>query len=596
MAGLRASAPASSSSSAYAIKNPSNFFDRVFEKRKLKGNNESNDKAVSLAKQGVLNLFSLLKARYTSTEEKKQLAILFSLITDDRLQPTSEIKGLLGEVDNGKIVGIKLNGLLKKNASLIQARSSSHHGGGYSINEIPSVTIESPPSLGAKFEPAQLEPIMKSTSRILRIKVMDGGAGYTSSPKVDVIQNGVNISCEAQAILDRNGSVDSVIVLNPGFGYHGKNGVVDVAIAPPKKSGSDRKNAVKKKATAIAELEYAITDINVVNGGSGYVLSEPPKISITLPEDDPDWYMSPIDKKTWQVIDTNEIEASVQSMSCSNSKDILFVDNENIFQFESNPSIFNELENDSLALLPSTLRPFFDRSNEAGGKSIYKIISLPKQTSSIFLPSQRYRAYDSTFGGIGSNPVLQKASKLTGSEYVRIAISGAICTVIVRTALNPLELVKTKIQLQNDDELLENIHKGAHKELSAEANTKVGVGKSTNVGTVDVMKALSRLRGASSLFQSADITFLASVVFGSFGFGATELFRRSFTDVFFSDGTGSKGGEEITLLIAAAFACILTSAVAAPFELMRVRSMAYINAQSLNVVFSDFLVSMNYII
>ena len=183
MAGLQASAPATSSSSGFATDSnfKSNFFDTI---KRIKGpsftrnNNQSGDKAVGLAKQGVLNLFSLLKARYTTIEQKKQLAILFSLISsDDRLQPTAEIKSLLGEVDNGKITAVKLEGLLDRDVSQIDARSSSHRGGGYSYNERPTVTIDPPPSLGDEYKPAKLEPVMEQTSRILRIRVLDGGKG-----------------------------------------------------------------------------------------------------------------------------------------------------------------------------------------------------------------------------------------------------------------------------------------------------------------------------------------------------------------------------------------------------------------------------------
>ena len=40
------------------------------------------------------------------------------------------------------------------------------------------------------------------------------------------------------------------------------------------------------------------------------------------------------------------------------------------------------------------------------------------------------------------------------------------------------------------------------------------------VGTTQVIQSLIEIRGPLSLFQSADITFLTSVVFGLFGFGA----------------------------------------------------------------------------
>ncbi len=624
MAGLRASAPASSSSSGFVSdsKPKSTFFDSL--KRKKSSSSLTDDKAVRSAKQGVLNLFSLLKARYTTIEQKKQLAILFSLISsDDRLQPTAEIKGLLGEVDNGRITSVKLDGLFDKSdyyVSPIVARSSSHRGGGYAFDERPTVSIDAPPSLGDAYKPARLEPIMEQTSRVLRIRVLDGGKGYTSSPKVEVVQsNGVKVACEACAILDRTGSVESVIVLNPGFGYRSSydESTVEVRIAPPKRYKKKKNNRDKKDvsledirpALAVADLEYAISDVKIVQGGNGYVITEPPKISVSSPVEEPDWYMKPIDQKTWQVNDFDGVEASVYSMTCCNGGTNYYMDDDDSAAYQllsSNPSVLKNLENDPLALFPCTLRPYFISSNRIESKGVYSILSLPIQSTSIILPSPRYRAYDSVFGGIGAKPVVKGAQALTGSEYARIALSGALCTVIVRTALNPLELVKTKVQLQNDEELIKVVQnsysvpanakedKGNASTLNKDdkTNRKEKTGGSTKLGTIDVMKALIQIRGPMSLFQSADITFLASVVFGSFGFGATELFRRYFASVFFSDGTGSKGGEEVTLLLAAAIACVLTSAAAAPFELLRVRSMAYVDAMPLKTVFFDFLVRM----
>ena len=97
------------------------------------------------------------------------------------------------------------------------------------------------------------------------------------------------------------------------------------------------------------------------------------------------------------------------------------------------------------------------------------------------------------------------------------------------------------------------------------------------------------VRGPLSLFQSADITFLASVVFGLFGFGATELFRRSFSAVFFNEE--AVGPNEFLLLAAAAFATLLTCAAGAPFEILRVRSMSTTENQGVKKVFDEFVVS-----
>jgi Mitochondrial carrier protein len=170
-------------------------------------------------------------------------------------------------------------------------------------------------------------------------------------------------------------------------------------------------------------------------------------------------------------------------------------------------------------------------------------------------------------------------------------LSGALCTVIVRTALNPLELIKTKQQLQSDTVLFDFARDRIRRTRSdCRPNGTVAVEpdavSDVKIGTIDMIKCLVALRGPLALFQSSDITFLASLVFGSFGFGATELFRRSFTEFFFAGG----GGSEIVLLLAAALATVITSAAASPFEVLRVRSMGQLESTSWLVTLQDFLV------
>jgi hypothetical protein len=213
---------------------------------------------------------------------------------------------------------------------------------------------------------------------------------------------------------------------------------------------------------------------------------------------------------------------------------------------------------------------------------------------------------------------------LSASEYGRLALSGALCTVVVRTALNPLELIKTKQQLQNDDELSKFARERLSRKVksSDQENGKAHVSPSMNkhhesalstnatlsdaqdvdlaikkttetkvkIGTIDMVTSLIELRGFKSLFQSADITFLASIMFGSFGFGATELFRRSFTAWFSNDSDGA-GSQTVLLLFAAALATVVTAAAASPFEVLRVRSMGQLEPQGWTAVLEDFLVS-----
>lgn len=618
---MLANAPATSSSQAVSESKSKGF--------RLPGDKNKNqqpitdEKALKSAKQGVLNLLALLQARYTAPEEKLQLAILFSLITDPQIQPSKAIRSIIGEADNASISEIEVSGLLNVDKG-DSFRDSSRHGGGYGPDEVPEVLVDAPPGLGSDFKSAKLSVTMKPTSRVLRIRVIDGGEGYTTAPKVDVIQKGATAPCEACAILDRNGSVESVLVLDPGFGF-GKGdstmnkGIPEVVIAPPKKAKGSRSvsqgdESRYLQAYAVAELEYAIESVNIVNGGNGYILNEPPKLVIQPPKEDADWYISPIDKYTMRAVDTGEIGVTIKSMTSQNiSGNIIDVAHfQESLTWLSNPRILDALCKDPITLFPESLRPQFtppkgiipDTGKRAGKNGYYRILSLPDPpAATMILPSPRYRAYDPCFGAIGSKPVTMSAKALTGDEYIRLALSGAICTVIVRTALNPLELVKTKIQLQNDVELMQAISDQklpAKKEVSTEKLSSIGkdakeetnAKENADVGTLDVIKAMISLRGPLSLFQSADIVFLASVVFGTFGFGATELFRRSFTVVFFPESSGGFSlGSEFTLLAAAGLACVLTSYAAAPFEILRVRSMAYAEPKQIGTVFSDFLVS-----
>lgn len=185
--------------------------------------------------------------------------------------------------------------------------------------------------------------------------------------------------------------------------------------------------------------------------------------------------------------------------------------------------------------------------------------------------------------------VTKNALKLSGDQYARLALSGAICTVLVRTALNPLELVKTKIQLGNDEEIINFAMKKASSSSEDTDGESTSETKQPAIGTTEVIQSLVEVRGPLSLFQSADITLITSIVFGLFGFGATELFRRSFTAVFFNEAAA--GPNEFLLLAAAGLATLLTCAAGAPFEILRVRSMSTTENQGVKKVFDDFVVS-----
>mmetsp|Transcript_34050 Transcript_34050/g.61161 ORF Transcript_34050/g.61161 Transcript_34050/m.61161 type:complete len:996 (+) Transcript_34050:108-3095(+) len=571
-------------------------------KRKSKN---AEKEELNLARKGILNLFSLLKARYTSVEEKQQLAILFSFISNPELQPVQEIRGLLGELDNGTIAEIELVDLSddddEENAASARDffRLSSRQGGGFSKNDMQVIRVEPPAPLGDEYKPAKIRAVMKPTTRILRINVIDGGQGYTVAPDVIIKESGVARSCEAIAIVDRNGSVSEIIVLDPGFGYGGRKdrqGEPTLPTVEIRERKLLRKNISKKEvkpAKVVPELEYKVVGVNIIDGGSGYLFDQPPNVSVDLPQVDPDWFATPtILSQSIEEDEENQlILASVTQMKSGTNG--VVVDTRAVRRGKDSLTLGDDtlrsIQKDPIALLPTITRPQFSKFiNDASPNVIengyYSIMSLPPVPSGMTLPppSSSYRSIDPLFGGIGKAPVTKNALKLSSSQYLRLALSGAICTVLVRTALNPLELVKTKIQLGNDEEIIQFAMK---KVVSKETDPQPS--STSKPGATQVIQSLVEVRGPLSLFQSADITFITSIVFGLFGFGATELFRRSFSAVFFDEAAA--GPNEFLFLAAAGLATLLTCAAGAPFEILRVRSMSTTENLGVKTVFGEFV-------
>ncbi|VEU35297.1 unnamed protein product [Pseudo-nitzschia multistriata] len=577
------------------------------------------------AKQGVLNLYTLLKARYTTKTAKRQLTILFSFISNPATQPTAEIRSLLGEIDDASINKIEITRPFARNE--VTSRTSCKRGGGYSIGEPPAIEIEPPPALGSAYKCAKARPIMKTTSRVLRINVVDGGQGYWKTPEVYVSLPGAggasSRQCVAQAIIDREGHVESIVVLDPGHGYgRSKNKTPPKVIIKPPESRGIAQSRGNRPALAKAELEYEIVEIEIVEKGNGYVGTEPPLVTITPPEEEPDWYVDVAELAVLADSSSNRQSFGASVVEMRGPKGNLAYSPGGI---RAVPPKFplRRVREDPIELLPSVIRPEY---NSYGTYVIPSVAAV--RTYEKILDNPRFRAVDPLFGAIGALPAQKSAMELKPNEYARLALSGAVCTVLVRTALNPLELIKTKLQLENDEELLAfarqsldnspgtGIDQEGVSKISPASSYRINENKFVPPGNLaieasptttttlaideiaavapakispqDLIGKLIELRGFPAIFQSADITLLASLVFGSLGFGATELFRRSFTEYFFN-GEGGTGGNEVVLLLAATVATIITCAAAAPFELLRVRSMGLVESQEWVQVMKDFL-------
>ena len=607
----------------------STVLKRIFTPfRSLGTNSKSGNAAVDRdenAKQGVLNLYTLLKARYTSRTAKQQLAILFSFISNPNIQPTTEIRSLLGEVDNATVTRVDWVKPVSKNEAT--SRTSSRRGGGYSILDPPSVSIEPPPALGSAYKCAKTVALLRPTSRVLKIKVLDGGQGYSSPPDVFVAGSGAARPCTATAVIDRQGRVEEIVVLDAGYGFGGRKGHpprVTIALPKQKQPGKRFRTAV-----AIAELEYEIVGIQILEHGNGYVATEPPKVTVSEPLVDPDWF---VDTPELDLLEAKFGPARAEVAEMTGPKgNIVYslggtmADRTTITPPEPIKVPLRRVRDNPTELLPSMIRP------ELNSYGTYVIPSIAAvRTYDNILDNPRFRALDPLFGAIGTLPAQKAANELKSSEYARLALSGAACTVLVRTALNPLELIKTKLQLENDEELIayardslndKNLQSLNNTAMAPTAAVRPGTKNDTRsvqgeetttavmtrpsptavnetdtlaavpakIGSKDMIFSLIDLRGPGAIFQSADITFLASLVFGSLGFGATELFRRSFTLAFFSGQQSDGFNTEIVLLLAATVATIITSAAAAPFELLRVRSMGLVESEPWTDVMKDFL-------
>ena len=159
-------------------------------------------------------------------------------------QPTFTITGGSGS-------GVQLQAVI--NAGVIENINVLNAGSGYQIGDTPIITI----SGGGSDSTAQATAVVSPLGGVSSIAVTAGGGQYSGSA-YSILTGGGGTGART-ALSGSNGTIVSITVLNPGYGF----------TSPPAVSVFDPGSG--HGFTGIAYLGFGqISSVNIVNGGSGY--------------------------------------------------------------------------------------------------------------------------------------------------------------------------------------------------------------------------------------------------------------------------------------------------------------------------------------
>lgn len=205
-------------------------------------------------------------------EARRQIALLFALM--EKNQPVDEISKLLAAIDNGSISSVRI------------LNPGSGYAPGYGSPEVRFP----PPDAGESFQTATGRAVLSPNGKILRIDVVNRGAGYAKPPEVTIsppaslrFESGEDGEvAEAKAFLFRSGPnkgrIERIQLLNPGSGYTERE-IIRIRIAAP--DTPVQNGGVTATATAV--LEYEVSDVIVTNNGTGYACEKPIEIYVEPP-------------------------------------------------------------------------------------------------------------------------------------------------------------------------------------------------------------------------------------------------------------------------------------------------------------------------
>ncbi|GAB5036555.1 mitochondrial phosphate carrier protein 2 [Nannochloropsis oceanica] len=464
--------------------------------------------------EGVQRLFDLLKDRYGQTSTaRRQLAILFSFLEES--QPVQGIARMLIDTDNARVAAFRL----------------ITGGDGYTSKTPPKVTITSP--MMPTPQPARAQAVVKDTGSVRRLQLTAPGSIYTHGVPPEVViseppKGPESRRAKAIAVLEDEsgkelgrGRVKEVVLTDPGSGYRSDYPIKVAFIAQgpgeaeeqlrleSSSSSSSHSREEGGGAAAVAVLDKEVVAVELLDGGAGYTVPLGAEVSIA----------PPAEKDGRQAYAKAVVRPTVTRIEAPR---------------DYNPtSLSAQLQQ----LLPSDTVLEFDVIRQ-----VFVVRGEPEDDLMMYRPEEN-TFYDPIFGPVGRSPI-EMERELTFENYVRLALSGGCCISIVRTSLQPLEILKTRLQAQPE------LYPGGWLE---------GIEK-------------IREEGGNAFYKAWDCTSLAGFLLGMLGFGFNEFFRRALTDII---GTGSAEVFEIPIILgASALSTIITCLLTCPLEAVRIRIMS----------------------
>ena len=459
-------------------------------------------------------------------EARRQIALLFGLLKT--YQPVDLITKLLATLDNGKVERVEI----------------LNSGGGYAPGYGAPLVTFSAPDAGENFEVAQGRAVLRPSGRILRIDVdadLNKRGSYsvgkpplvtvtpplaaaigspfakTATVKAFVVRDGVN-----------KGKIEKIEVVNPGAGY-AEDETIIVTVAPSpvdtlKVSGNSTHTA--QVCTAIAVVEYEVSEIEITNPGSGYatekpleVMVDPPPATARVNLDDPLIAKDiSLMKQTAKGSD-EPVVAMAYSTAVSDSFTGFRMANDNkakVFETSLMRQKISAAGDEAstkplpfwtggitsstqlLSLLPAGIGLIYNRDAKR-----YELVAgdevLNYGWADAMSPG---KPIDPDFGPRGRSPI-EREKKLDTGTLLRFYLSGALCSSSVHLVLTPIDVIKTNMQTNPDK----------YK------------------GPLTAFKIVLEEKGLTGFFAGWVPTFIGFFINGGVSYTAIEFFRRYYSDV-----------------------------------------------------------------